>query len=503
MSVELIIVLPIIFPLLISVLSIFFWWKRDVQRIFNIIGAAGLLLVCLWLFITVLEKDIITVQIGSRIAPFGITLAADYLSAIMILATGILGSGAAIYSLVSMDIARINYGYFPLFHFLMAGICGAFLSGDIFNLYVWFELILITSFVLIALGSERAQLEGAIKYVTINLFGSIIFLTAVGMLYGATGALNMAELSVKVAASPHPGLLSVISIFFLIGFGIKAALFPLFFWLPASYHTPPIAVSALFAGLLTKVGVYALIRVFTLIFPHENALTTDILLVISGFTMVVGVLGATAQTEIRRLLSFHIISQIGYMIFGLALFTPLALAGAIFFTFHNIIVKNTLFLVSGIIYKIRGHYELKFLGGFYDSRPFLSVLFLLPALSLAGIPPFSGFWGKLFLVKAGLDSEAYVLVAVSLAVSVFTLYSMTKIWDKAFWKKAPEEKLNVSGIYHNYNNTHKFILYLPIVWLCAVMLLISFGAGKAFEIAMKAGEQLMHPEIYIKAVLGT
>ncbi|MBA3900430.1 MAG: Na+/H+ antiporter subunit D, partial [Bacteroidetes bacterium] len=263
------IILPIILPFAIAILSIFFWWKRNVQLVLNAIGAAGLLITSCLLFYTVLGHEIVSVQVGNWPAPFGITLVCDYFSAIMILATGILGAGAAIYSMVSMDNARISYGYFPLFYFLMMGINGAFLAGDIFNLYVWFELVLISSFVLIALGSERAQLEGAIKYVTLNLFASIIFLTAVGMLYGAMGALNMADLAVKVSQSEYQGILLVISVFFFIAFGIKAALFPLFFWLPASYHTPPVAVSALFAGLLTKVGVYALIRVFTLIFPQQ------------------------------------------------------------------------------------------------------------------------------------------------------------------------------------------------------------------------------------------
>jgi multicomponent Na+:H+ antiporter subunit D len=502
MSIEVAIILPILLPFTIAVISIFFWWKRNMQFILNAIGAAGLLTSTLILFFSVLEYDIITLQIGNWPAPFGITLVCDYFSAIMILATGILGAGAAVYSMVSMDNPRINYGYFPLFYFLMMGIIGAFLAGDIFNLYVWFELVLISSFVLIALGSERAQLEGAIKYVTLNLFASIIFLTAVGMLYGAMGALNMADLALKVANSEHQGILMVISIFFFIAFGIKAAIFPLFFWLPASYHTPPVAVSALFAGLLTKVGVYALIRVFTLIFPKQSQELLPLFLIIAGLTMVVGVLGAAAQFEIRRLLSFHIISQIGYMLMGLAIFTPLSIAAAIFFIFHNIIVKNALFLVSGIIYKIKGHYQLKYLGGFYKNHIFLSVLFIIPALSLAGVPPFSGFWGKLLLIKSGIEAGQYVIVFVSVGVSLITLYSMIKIWNEAFWKIKPEVKLKVTGQFENFTFLHKCALYVPIVWLCIVIFVISFWANKSFEIAGHAGHQLMHPEIYIKAVLG-
>nr|MBA3901456.1 Na+/H+ antiporter subunit D [Bacteroidota bacterium] len=225
-------------------------------------------------------------------------------------------------------------------------------------------------------------------------------------------------------------------------------------------------------------------------------------LIISGLTMVVGVLGAAAQFEMRRLLSFHIISQIGYMMMGLAIFTPLSIAAAIFFIFHNIIVKNALFLVSGLVYKIKGQYQLKYLGGFYKNHTFLSILFLIPALSLAGIPPFSGFWGKLLLIKSGMEAGQYAIVFVSLAVSVLTLFSMIKIWNEAFWKIKPDVKLKVSGQYEKFTFAHKTMLYLPIVWLCLVLFVISFWADKSFEIAQKAGYQLMNPELYINVVLG-
>ncbi|HET6244489.1 MAG: Na+/H+ antiporter subunit D [Bacteroidetes bacterium] len=496
------IILPIVVPCIVAILSIFFWWKQKIQLWLNIFGALIFLGTTVNLFLQVNHFDIITFQSGNWPAPFGITLVADLYSAIMILVTGILGSGGAIYSMVSMDKQRIKYGFFPLFYFLMMGISGAFLAGDLFNLYVWFELILITSFVLIALGSEKAQLEGAIKYVTLNLFASIMLLTAVGMIYGITGALNMADIAVKVAAFEDKGIINIAAVLFIIAFGIKAAVFPLFYWLPASYHTPPIAVSAIFAGLLTKVGTYALIRIFTLIFIHDIDFTHFILLVIAGFTMVTGVLGAVAQSEIRRLLSFHIISQIGYMIMGLAIFTPLALAGAIYFMFHNIIVKNALFLVSGIIYKIKGHYQLYYLGGLYQAFPFLSILFLIPALSLAGVPPLSGFWGKFILMKAAIETEQYAILAISLIVSVLTLFSMIKIWTQAFWKTTPKESLNTIGNYQQFNFMKKAMIFGPIIWLCILIGLISFGAETAISIAQRAAEQLMDPQIYINEVLG-
>ncbi|MCT7654634.1 hypothetical protein MBH78_07270 [Oceanimonas sp. NS1] len=247
---------------------------------------------------------------------------------------------------------------------------GAFLTGDIFNLYVWFEILLIASFGLMILGGERAQMEGAIKYVTLNLISSAMFLTAVGLLYGYAGTLNMADLAVKLNGPEQSGLVTVIAMLFLVAFGIKAAAFPLFFWLPASYHTPPVAISAVFAGLLTKVGVYALYRVFSLIFVQDIGFTHGTVLMAMGiFTMVTGVLGAAAQFEVRRILSFHIISQIGYMLVGLALFTPLAVAGGVFYIFHHIIVKTNLFLVSGVMYRYHGSYDLSRLGACTARHP--------------------------------------------------------------------------------------------------------------------------------------
>jgi multicomponent Na+:H+ antiporter subunit D len=285
---------------------------------------------------------------------------------------------------------------------------------------------------------------------------------------------------------------------FLVAFGIKAAIFPLFFWLPASYHTPPVAVSAIFAGLLTKVGVYALIRVFTLLFVQDVSYTHSLILIVAGLTMVTGVLGAAAQDEFRRILSFHIVSQIGYMLMGLALFTPLALAGSIFYIIHHIIVKTNLFLISGVVYRLSGTYQLKKLGGLYQSSPGIAMLFLIPALSLAGIPPLSGFWAKFTLVRAGLEVEQYAIVATALGVGLLTLFSMTKIWAEAFWKEKPAAgdedaaRTNQTGL----------PLLLPIIILATVTVSIGLITEPVFRLASQAAEQLLNPADYIRAVLG-
>ena len=493
-------ILPIIIPMFTGILTLFSRYSLHIQRLVSLIGTGALLGSSIALVFDVHQNGIQAAQMGNWPAPYGITLVADLFSAVMVLLAGIVGMAVGAYSLVSIDRQREQFGYHPLYHFLLMGVCGAFLTGDLFNLYVWFEVMLMASFVLMALGGERGQMEGAIKYVALNLVSSAMFLSALGLLYGMAGTLNMADLAQKFSVNPptqSPGLVTAVAMLFMVAFGIKAAVFPLFFWLPASYHTPPAAVSAIFAGLLTKVGVYALIRVFTLIFLQDIGYTHSLLLVIAGLTMISGVLGAAAQKEFRRVLSFLIISHIGYMIMGLGLFTPLALAGSVFYTAHHIIAKTNLFLVSGVVERLGGTPELKKLGGLYRAQPILALLFLIPAMSLVGIPPLSGFFAKLSLVQAGLETGQYILVAIALGVSILTLFSMLKLWTEAFWKPAPQSEVDTKSPGVNV----RAWLY-PIVFLAALTILIGLGAGPLFRFALQAGDQLMNPSIYIQAVMG-
>lgn len=489
------IALPILIPLLVGASCVAAWRYAAAQRTLTLAGSIAYFAVAMVLLGRVAEEGIQAVQKGDWAAPFGITLVADTFSAVMIAATGVVAPVIVVYSLATMDRGREAYGYYPLLNILLMGVSGAFLTGDIFNLFVWFEVLLISSFVLLALGGERAQLEGAIKYVTLNLVASAFFLAAVGVLYAMAGSLNMADLSQRLASAGHPGVVTTLAVLFLVAFGIKGAIFPLFFWLPASYHTPPVAVSAMFGGLLTKVGVYALIRVFTLLFLNDVDYTHTLILAAGGVTMVTGVLGAVAQYEFRRLLSFHIVSQIGYMVMGLGFFTPLALAGAVFFIVHNIFVKTNLFLVSGVSYRLHGTYDLKKLGGLYRAHPWLSLLFAVSAFSLAGVPPLSGFFGKLVLVKAGLGIDQFVLVGAALGVSLLTLFSMTKIWAEAFWKPLPADTpADPQG-------GGAALLFGPIVTLAVLAVALGAAAGPFFDLALQAGHQLMDPEGYVRAVL--
>jgi multicomponent Na+:H+ antiporter subunit D len=499
------IALPILIPLLAAAACLLAWSRRPAQRWLSVAGAAGLLGVGLALLATADREGILVSQMGNWPAPYGITLVVDRFSAVMIVMAGAVGLAVAVYSLAAIDPDREAYGFHPLLHVLLMGVCGAFLTGDLFNLYVWFEVMLMASFVLLVLGGEPGQLQGGIKYVTLNLVSSAVFLAAVGILYGVAGTLNMADLARKLEASTNPGLVTTAGTLFLIAFGVKAAVFPLFFWLPGSYHTPPVVVSALFAGLLTKVGVYALIRVFTLIFTREPGYTHGLIVLIAALTMLTGVLGAVAQSDFRRVLSFHIISQIGYMIFGLGLaglaqsraLATLALAGAVFYVVHHIVVKTNLFLVCGVVGRLRGTYELKNLGSLYRTNPGLTLLFAIPAFSLSGVPPLSGFFAKLSLVKAGLGVGEYAAVAVALATGLLTLYSMTKIWVEAFWKESPGPVGGVAG-----GGRAPASMIGPIAALAVTTVAFGLFAGPVFEFSARTAEQLLDADGYTRAVLG-
>lgn len=491
---------PLFIPFAAAVLCLAWWKDRRVQGWLSVVGLAAMLVTALQLLFAVRAEGIQVVFAGAWDAPFGIVLAADLLSAIMLSVTALIGLTVTVYSIPAVDVKRESFGYYPLLNMLIFGVSGAFLAGDIFNLYVWFEVMLMSSFVLLALGGEKRQLEGAIMYVTINFLSSAIFLAGVAILYSLTGTLNMADLALRLGDVPEKGLVTLVSMFFLVSFGIKAAIFPLFFWLPASYHTPPIAVSAIFSGLLTKVGVYALLRVFTLLFVHDIPYTSTVLMVLAACTMVAGVLGAGAQWDFRRILSFSIVSQIGYMVLGIALFTPLAIAGTIFFLVHNMVVKTSLFLISGLVHHVKGSYKLRYIGGVYRDHFWLSILFLVAALSLAGLPPFSGFWAKFILVKAGIEAGQFWLVLVVIASSLLTLFYLTKIWNEVFWTNEPEELNDPEP--HTPGPGPLWLMVLPVGVLVGITLAIGLNAEPIFDLAKETAEQLLGREEYIRAVLG-
>jgi multicomponent Na+:H+ antiporter subunit D len=438
--------LPVLLPLLGAASALLVGRHPRIQRALSVVVLSAVLAVSVALLLVVDADGAGMVAVGGWPVPLGIVLVVDRLTALMLVVASTVALGVLVFA-VGQGNADGDEGtpvsiFHPTFLVLVAGVSNAFLAGDLFNLYVGFEILLMASYVLITLGGTAPRIRGGITYVVVSLTSSLIFLAAIGLVYAATGTVNMAQLAVRLGDLPA-GTQLLLHSMLLIAFCIKAAVFPLSAWLPDSYPTAPAPVTAVFAGLLTKVGVYAIIRTQTLLFP-DGALD-DVLLWAALATMVIGILGAIAQTDIRRILSFTLVSHIGYMIFGISLGTTAGLAGAIFYVAHHIAIQTTLFLVAGLIERQGGSTAVDRLGGLARSAPLLAVLFFVPAMNLAGIPPLSGFIGKLGLLQAGVavgSGPAYVLVAGGVVTSLLTLIAVARVWTRAFWRpvaQAPSE----------------------------------------------------------------
>lgn len=463
------------------------------HRLITLLAAFGLCGVGLALVVGTRTGVVEVVHSGGWPVPLGISLVGDALSALMVGVCGVVGFAGAIYLAGARRTDLEARGLHPLLLILLGGVNGAFLTGDAFNLYVWFEVMLIASFVLLGLCGEKAAVEASVKYVVINLASSVLFLIALGLLYGKAGTLNFADLHVKLATPEAAAGTQSAAVLMLVAFGIKAGAFPLFMWLPASYPALPAPLGAVFAGLLTKVGVYAIMRVYSLVFAVHVQWLQPLLWWTAVLTMIVGVFGAASQMEIRRVLSFHIVSQIGYMLAGIALGTRAALAATVFYIVHHIVVKANLFFLGGVIENRCGSMALKRCGGLYAAAPWFGVLFLIPAMSLGGIPPLSGFFAKFGLLQEALRMEEGWLTAVALGVGLLTLYSMTKIWREAFWKAAPEG-MAVAGPWPR-------LALVACLLLAGVTVGISLQPQALIEMAEQAAKSLVEPQIYVDAVM--
>jgi multicomponent Na+:H+ antiporter subunit D len=485
-------VVPIIIPMLTAAVLLLVM-RPQAQRWIAFVGACALLASAVSLSFEVQAGGIQVLQSGSWPAPFGITLVADALTAILVLAVGVVGVAVTAYAFAGVDPRRESAGYHPLFMVLLMGVAGAFLTGDLFNLYVWFEVMLVASFVLMALHRTREQVRAAFIYVTLNLIASALLLTALGLLYGQAGTLNMADLSRRWSAHGPPPLALPMALLFLTAFGIKAALFPWFFWLPVSYHTPPAAVSAVFAGLLTKVGVYSMIRVFTLLFQELPRAVFTLILVLSAATMLIGVISALAQRDYRRVLSFNLVGHIGYTTMGLGLLTPFALAGSLLYVIHHIVAITNLYLIGGVFLRVRRTTDLDRLGSFYRIYPGTALLASIPLFALAGVPPLSGFIAKLAIVQAAFAAGVYWAGAVALVVSLLSLLSIARVWNEAFWKPSPLDPEPAGPLWQQ---------LLPIGGLSALTVMLSVAASPLLELTSQAARDLLKPEAYVRAVLG-
>jgi multicomponent Na+:H+ antiporter subunit D len=429
---------PLLVPLATAFATVLCSHRPRMQQAMSLAGAWALLACASALAWRVLQHGTIRVAFGSWEPPFGIEFAADPLAAIMTLVAAAIGTATLIFQSSDADPAAPSPMLLPMVHALLAGVGGAFLTADLFNLYVWFEVILIASLGLLAHGTALRHLDATLRYFVLNAFGTLVLLMGIASVYAVSGHLNFAaiERTTLDADLVHwlPAIVAV-SVALL----VKAGAFPVFAWLPAAYHTLPAPLLALFAGLTTKVAVYALLRLLRDVFERAPALLSDGLGWLAALTMITGVLGAAYHWDIRRILAFHIVSQIGYMLMGIALATPEGDVATIFYVVHHIVVKANLFFIAGLVFRLTGSYDLRRIGGLYAARPALAVLFLVPALSLVGIPPLSGFWAKLLVVRESLTVDRPWWAAIALLVGLLTMYSMTKIWFEAFWKPHPRE----------------------------------------------------------------
>ena len=422
---------PLLVPLATAILVLVAGDRAALRRVLSLGGALALLGCTLALLVEVEGAGRVAVALGDWPLPFAIELAADRLGASLALVTAILGVAVVLQQQSSADPAPESPGLHALIHGLLASVGAAFVTADLFNLYVWFELMLVTALGLLAHGGAARHLDACLKYLALQVFGTLLLLLAIALVYGATGQLNLAALAGAGGVPPVAVALLVIA------FLIKAGAFPFFAWLPASYHTLPAPVLALFGGLLSKVGVYAVLRTLGDVYAGAPALFYEALGWVAVVTMVAGVLGAAYHWDLRRILAFHVVSQVGYMLLGIALASRAGVAATLFFTLHNILAKAALLLIAGVAFRATGHHDLRRTGGLYAGRPLLAVLFLVSALSLVGVPPLWGFWAKFSLVRELLLEGRYLWGATALAVSALTLYSMAKIWLEAFWKPHP------------------------------------------------------------------
>lgn len=494
-------ILTIIFiQLITAVCQLFVWTKTVTQRFLSVGGSFLGLVVAVRLFEQVYSDGTLILNASNWESPFGIVFVADQLAVTMVLLTSIAGFAVSMFSSTGLSKQRMRFGYFPIFHFLIMGLIGAFLTGDIFNLYVWFEVVIISSFVLMTLGGRKAQLEGAIKYMAINILASTFFLTGIGILYGITGSLNMADLALRIKSVQNQYLVGITSIFFLLGFGIKAAVFPLYYWLPSSYHTPPSAVAATFGGLLTKLGVYAILRVFSLIFVPDEFMR-NLIMGIAVMTILTGAMGALVKTNIRRLFSYLIVCHIGFMIGGIGMFTKVALMGVSFYLMHDIMVKTNMFLIAGLIRQLRGTMDMKKLGGLYAEYPKISLLIALVLFSLVGIPPLSGFWPKVYLFQEAFRQHQYFFIAALIIGSLATLFVIAKLWAEVFWKDAPHNE-DIENKFEPMPLFKKILMVFPIGMMAAVTLFIGLNAEFIIQIAERIANELIDTTPYIETVLG-
>ncbi|SOC57738.1 multisubunit sodium/proton antiporter, MrpD subunit [Ornithinimicrobium cerasi] len=502
--------LLVVLPLIGAGLTLAAAGRTWVQRAVSLSVLTAMLVCAAVLLVAADRLGPQVMHVGGWLPWEGIVLIVDRLAALMVIVSTTVTMAVLSYSIgqgrSSFDDESDGHAPLPVFHpsilVLAAGVTTTFISGDLFHLYVGFEMLLAASFVLLTLGGTAERVRAGITYVLVSLLSSMIFLTALGLIYSATGTVNLALLAQRIG-DISPVTVGLLHLMLLVGFAVKAAVFPMSGWLPDSYPTAPAPVTAVFAGLLTKVGIYAIIRTQTLLFPTSRF--DDLLLWAAMATMLVGILGAIAQDDIKRMLSFTLVSHIGFMLFGIALGSTIGLAAAIFYVIHHILIQTTLFLVTGLVERVGGSSDTARLGDLARISPIVGILFFVPAMNLAGIPPFSGFLGKVGLIQAGAADGgwlAYAVVGASVLTSLLTLYAVARVWGRAFWSENPEGITGRGPVRGGHHSALGLGVLLPTTGLVVVGVLLTVAAGPIYDVTTRAAVDLVLRGPYLEAVLG-
>ncbi|WP_027963506.1 Na+/H+ antiporter subunit D [Halalkalibacillus halophilus] len=486
-------ILPIVLPLIASALVAFFPNKLNIVRPVSMILSVIFTIISAYLTWYVFSNGTIVMQSGGWDAPFGISIVADPLSMLLVTTTYIVSTAAVFYAPSSLDEQQERFYFYTFFFLLVSGVAGAFMTGDLFNLFVFFEVLLIASYGLIILGNGKVQLRESLKYVLFNLFSSMLFVISVAFIYAITGTVNFAQLAERIESVDQQGILTTVGIVLFFVFAVKAAVFPLYYWLPNSYAVPNPVVSALFGALLTKVGIYSIMRVFTLIFVHDTGITHQIFLWLAVLTMVFGVIGALSTNNVKLIITYNIIPAIGFILMGIGLYTETSLAGSVYYLMHDMVIKGALFFLIGALVVAAGTSDLRKMSGVIQKFPLLGWLFFIASLVLAGIPPFSGFIGKLLLLQGGLQQEEFLVVIIALLSSLLILFSMMRIFIRGFWGEVQE------GITTNRKKVRN--LTIPAAILVSISVFLGIGAEAVYPHIETIANMLMDRTEYIDSVL--
>lgn len=436
MTTNILALLPIMIPIFAGIIMLFMGKRPVMHRVVSGISGLLMILAAIWIVAHVFQNGTMVTYIGDWMAPFGINVVIDMASALLLLTTSIITFAVVVYSFQSIGIERERYYYYVMVMFMIAGVNGAFSTGDIFNMFVFFEVFLLASYVLITLGGTKIQLQEGFKYLLVNMISSNFFVLGVAYLYSVTGSLNMADIYLKL--EDYDGslvIMTIIAVVFMFVFATKAGVFPLFFWLPGSYYAPPMPVIALFGALLTKVGIYAIARTYSLFFIDNQAFTHQALLLLALLTIILGSVGAMAYTDMKKVIIYNILIAVGIILVGFSLMDEVGTIGAMYYLIHDMIIKAALFMLVGFIIYRTGKADSERLGGLIRKHPVTGWMFLVAGFALAGVPPLSGFYGKFFIVQSAFDNDHYIAGIIVLVSSLAVLVSVVRIFMNVFWRE--------------------------------------------------------------------